>query len=64
MCDKRGFASYRLAKEVINFLKGKRGKHKIPKRAYMCKACGEFHLTSRKSEKKYRFKNNRVLMLS
>jgi hypothetical protein len=52
MCSKKGFASYREAKEVMNYIKNKSNKNKIPKRIYKCKFCGEFHLTSQKTQKK------------
>lgn len=52
MCDKKGFASHREAKETMNYIKKARNKNKIPKRVYKCEICGEFHLTSQKSKKR------------
>lgn len=46
-CDKKAYPSRRVANDAINVFKWVRSKRSyIPKRVYLCKLCGEYHLTS------------------
>jgi|ERR1035437_303553 hypothetical protein len=45
-CDKLAYCSEKVAKEHINSINKKTYNHKTPVRAYECKTCGAWHLTS------------------
>lgn len=50
-CKKTTYRTSQLAWEDLERIKAKNTREKCPKRAYKCKKCGNFHLTSRNTPK-------------
>lgn len=50
MCEKIAYENERQANNAINLIKKNSSRSHIPKRAYFCKQCNKWHLTSYKEE--------------
>lgn len=46
-CTKTKFSSQQFALDYIKIIKGKSNRSKIPTRAYLCRHCNAWHLTSK-----------------
>lgn len=57
MCGKKIYDSKKTAQSMINFIKKKKTRKRLPKRSYFCDDCKGWHITSEITNKLWKRKS-------